>query len=71
MTKNYHFTVWRISRDTEMPVTEQVSYGKPTSRDSRLTSWWTGQQKASHGKRRIPARKLVQDGHNKYLRIGK
>ena len=31
-------------------------------RGPRLTGWWTGQQKASHGKRRIPARKLVQGG---------
>ena len=23
--------MWRISRDTEMPVTEQVPYGKPTT----------------------------------------
>ena len=26
-------------------------------RGPRLTGWWTGQQKASHGKRRIPASK--------------
>ena len=32
------------------------------TRDPRLTGKWTGQQKASHGKR-IPARKLVQEAH--------
>ena len=47
-----------------MPVTEQVPYGKPT-RGHRLTGWWTGQQKASHGKRRIPARKLAQEDQKK------
>ena len=31
-------------------------------RGPRLTGWWTGQQKASHGERRIHARKLVQEG---------
>ena len=31
-------------------------------RGPRLTDWWSGQEKASHGKRRIPAGKLAQEG---------
>ena len=34
-------------------------------RGPRQTDWWTGQQKASHGKRRIPATKLAQQGEQK------
>ena len=46
-----------------MPVTEQVPYGKPTT---EALGWPAGEpvnkRLASHGKRRIPARKLAKKG---------
>ena len=59
--------------DVELPfnsaenfkITRNASYRTGTLwqadyRGPRLTGWWTSQQKASQGKRRISAKKLVQ-----------
>ena len=34
-------------------------------RGPKQTARWTGQQKASHGKRRIPAKTVAQEDHKK------
>ena len=54
-----------MEKAIETPVAGQVPYGEPDNRDPGPTSWLTGRQMASHGKRRISAKKQAQGGQKK------
>ena len=61
MMWSYHLTVLRILKRSRHASYRTGTLWQADYRGPRLTGWWTGQQKASHGKRRIFARKLVQE----------
>ena len=57
--------MWIWKKAIETTVARQVSYGEPDYRDPGPTSWLTGRQMDSQGKRSISARKQAQWGQKK------
>ena len=62
---SYPFTLMRILQRFRNDSYRASTLWQADNRGPRLSGWWTGQQKASQGKRRIPARKLAQEGLKK------
>ena len=65
MMQSYRLTVLRILKRSTNASYRAGTLWQADYRGPRMTGWWTGQQKASHGKRRIPAWKLAQEGFMK------
>ena len=62
MMSSYTLTVLRILKRSRNASYRTDALWQANYRGPRLPGWWTGQQKASHGKRKIPARKLAKKG---------
>ena len=59
---SYPFTLLRIFQRFRNASDRRGTLWQADYRGPRQTSWWTGQQKASHGKSRTPATQLAQKG---------
>ena len=69
--QSYPLTVLRILKRSRNASYRTGTLRQADYRGPRLTGWWTGQQKANHGKRRIPAGKLAQEDLKKLTEIWK